>query len=33
MTVGEMMDRMTNIEYLWWIGLLQAEHDEKIEAS
>jgi len=33
MTVGEMQDRMTNVEFLWWAGLMQAEHDEAIEAS
>lgn len=33
MTVQEMADRMTNVEYLFWLGLWQAEHDEAVERS
>jgi len=33
MTVHELEDRMTDIEYVWWQQLYQREHDDEIEAS
>jgi hypothetical protein len=33
MTVEEMEHRMQHNEFLFWMGLMQAEHDEAVEQS
>jgi hypothetical protein len=33
MTVGELEQRMSTREFLWWKALATVEHDEAVEAS
>lgn len=33
MTVADLGERMTSVEYLWWEQFYLREHDERVEAS